>query len=74
MISTIQVQKSFYDKKDRTTLKQFHLQDYCLNTVNETTYGNTVVMDLTSKYNCFKQNKNNIGLNGTNNYVLRHLR
>lgn len=66
MISTIQIKKSFYNKKDRTTIKQFHLQDYCLNTVNETTLGNTVVMDLTSKYKYFKQNKNNIRLNGFN--------
>lgn len=70
MISTIQIKKSFYNKEDRT-LKQFCLQDYCLNTVNETTYGNTVVMDLTSKYKFFKHN---IRLNGFNNYVLRYLR
>lgn len=57
MFSTIQIKKSFYNKKDRTTLKQFHFQDYCLNTINETTYGNTVVMDLTSNYKFFKQYK-----------------
>lgn len=51
LLTTIQAQKSFYNKSERKTLKKICHQDYnCLTSANETTYDNIVTMDLTSKY------------------------
>lgn len=51
LITTIQVQKSFYNKSERKTSKQLCHQDYNYVTdANETTYDNIVTMDLTSIY------------------------
>lgn len=51
LLTTIQVQKSFYNKSERKTSKKMFHRDYkCLISANETTYENVVTMDLTSKY------------------------
>lgn len=51
LLTTTQVQKSFYNKSERKTSKKMFYQDYdCLTSANETTYDNVVTMDLTSKY------------------------
>lgn len=51
LLTTIQVQKSFYNKSERKISKKMFHQDYdCLISANETTYDNVVTMDLTSKY------------------------
>lgn len=47
MFSTVQFQKSFYNKSERKTSKIFNNQDYLTN-VDETTYGNNITMDITS--------------------------
>jgi len=55
LFTTIQVQKSFYNKLERKTSKKISHKDYnCLISTNETTYDNVVTMDLTSKYFIFK--------------------
>jgi len=51
LLTTVQVQKSFYNNSERKTSKKVYSQDYnCLTSANETTYDNIVTMDLTSKY------------------------
>lgn len=52
LLTTIQVQKSFYNNKsERKTLNKLCHQDFnCSPSANETTYDNIVTMDLTSKY------------------------
>jgi len=53
IFSTVQVQKSFYNKSEQNTSKIFDHQDNYLTNVDETTYQNTVTMDLTSKHFVF---------------------
>jgi len=51
LLTTTQVQKSFYKNLERKTSKKLNHQDYnSLTSANETTYDNIVTMDLTSKY------------------------
>lgn len=53
LFSTVQVQKSFYNKSERGTSKIFDHQDNYVTNVVETIYDNTVTMDLTSKFFIF---------------------
>lgn len=51
LLTTTQVQKSFYNNSERKTLKKLCHQDYkSLTSANETNYDNFITMDLTSKY------------------------
>jgi len=51
LLTTTQVQKSFYNNSERKTSQKLYHQDYnSLTSFNETTYDNIVTMDLTSKY------------------------
>lgn len=49
IFSTVQIQKSFYNKSVRKTSKTFCTENYCSTNDNETMYENTATMDLTSK-------------------------
>ncbi|XP_027850187.2 serendipity locus protein alpha [Aphis gossypii] len=71
LLTTIQVQKSFYNKSERKTSKKMFHQDYeCLISANETTYENVVTMDLTKildnfileSFNINKDNKFTVNL------------
>lgn len=46
MLSTIQLPKSFYNKSERKASKIIYNQEYLA--YDETTYGNTITMDITS--------------------------
>lgn len=48
IFSTTQIQKSFYNKSERKKLKLVYPDHNYLINVDETTYGNTITMDLTS--------------------------
>lgn len=50
MLSNLHVQKSFYGQSERKSLKVLYNQNDCSINDKETTYGYTVIMDLTSKY------------------------
>ncbi|XP_022181652.1 serendipity locus protein alpha [Myzus persicae] len=71
LLTTIQAQKSFYNKSERKTSKKLCDQDYnCLTSANETTYDNIVTMDLTKILDNFilesfdinKDNKNTVNI------------
>ncbi|XP_029344543.1 serendipity locus protein alpha isoform X2 [Acyrthosiphon pisum] len=72
LLTTIQVQKSFYNNKsERKTSNKLCHQDYnCLPSTNETTYDNIVTMDLTNILDNFihesfdmnKDNKNTVNI------------
>lgn len=49
ILSTVQVQKSFYNKSERKISKINSDQDYS-NNINETVFENTITMDLTSNF------------------------
>lgn len=57
MFSTIQIQKSFYNKSERKMSNTLSGLDYSSSLVNKTTHENTVIMELTSKYFYHKLNK-----------------
>lgn len=50
LLSTIQVQRSFYNKSERKNSRIYYNENYFLTDDNETTYENTITMDLTSIY------------------------
>ncbi|XP_060870929.1 serendipity locus protein alpha [Metopolophium dirhodum] len=66
LLTTIQGQKSFYNKSERKISNKLCHQDYnCLPSTNETTYDNIVTMDLTNIldnfiHESFNMNKDNI--------------
>ncbi|XP_060834960.1 serendipity locus protein alpha [Rhopalosiphum padi] len=71
LFTTIQVQKSFYNKLERKTSKKISHKDYnCLISTNETTYDNVVTMDLTKildnfileSFNINKDNKTTVNI------------
>lgn len=55
MLSTIQIKKSFYNKSEQKNSNKIMLDNNLIN-ANETIYGNTVIMDLTSKLFLFGLN------------------
>lgn len=56
MLSTVKLQKSFYNKSERKTSKIFYNQEHLTN--DETTYENTVTMDITSNFFTHYTSKN----------------
>lgn len=59
IFSTVQIQKSFYNKSVRKMSKPFFTENYSSTNNNETIYENTATMDLTSKsYYLYKYNIN----------------
>ncbi|XP_025201384.1 serendipity locus protein alpha [Melanaphis sacchari] len=63
LLTTIQVQKSFYNKSERKTSKKMYHKDYnCFISANETTHDHIITMDLTKILDNFileSFNKNN---------------
>lgn len=68
ILSTVKLQKSFYNKSERKTSKIFCNQESL--TYDDTTFENTVTMDITS--NIFSQNTSKIIY--LLFYLLRHFR
>lgn len=56
MLSTVKLQKSFYNKSERKTSNIFYNQEYLTN--DETAYENTVTMDITSIFFSLNASKN----------------